>query len=306
LGKTGIKVSQLSLGTNNFGSQLDEESSIRIIKEAVDLGINSIDGADVYAGGKSEQIIGNAIRGDRGRVVLATKVAATVGGGPNDTGLSRKHIVSQVDVSLKRLQTDYIDLYYMHRFDPETPLEETLRTFDYLMREGKILYLACSNFAVQQIRAANEVSERLALEKVVAVQLPYNIINREIEREVLPLCYENQLGLVTYSPLMGGFLTGKYKEGAPAPKGSRPEYMPFFRETLNKQENYTSLNKLLEIAQTARLPPGQIALQWVLKNPAVTSVVVGASSPEQVEDNCRTAESKLSEKVLATLDEVVV
>src|SRR5271169_5717236 len=194
VGRTGLKVSRMSLGTNNFGRDADEATSIRVIRKAMDLGINSIDTANVYSGRRSEEIIGKAVHGDRDRFVIATKVGSDMGEGPNDAGLSRKHIVSQVSESLRLLQTDHIDIYYMHRFDQHTPLEETLNTFDTLVRQGKVLYLACSNFTVENMRAVNEASDRLGLERIVALQPPYNLLNREAEKELLPYCQANGMG----------------------------------------------------------------------------------------------------------------
>jgi aryl-alcohol dehydrogenase-like predicted oxidoreductase len=187
VGKTGLRVSRMTLGTNNFGRDVDEPTSIRVVRKAMDLGINSIDTANVYAGRRSEELIGKAVRGDRDRFVIATKVGSDMGEGPNDVGLSRKHIISQISESLRLLQTDHIDIYYMHRFDALTPLDETLKTFDLLVRQGKVLYLACSNFTVENMHAMNEVSDRLGFERIVALQPPYNLLNREAERELLQI-----------------------------------------------------------------------------------------------------------------------
>ncbi len=295
----------MTLGTNNFGRDVDEATSIRVIRKAMDLGINSIDTANVYTGRRSEEIIGKAVRGDRDRFVIATKVGNEVGEGPNDSGLSRKHILWQVSESLRLLQTDHIDVYYMHRFDPETPLEETLKTFDYLIREGKVLYLACSNFTVENMRAVNEVSERLGLERIVALQPPYNLLNREAEKELFPFCEASRLGAITYSALAGGFLTGKYREGTPAPSGTRGALYPRFWGRMNKPENYAIVEKFKALAEIAKMPLSQLALNWIAKNPAVTSMIVGASRPEQVEENVRQLEAKPPEEIMASLDTMV-
>lgn len=238
LGNTGAKVSRICLGTNNFGRQLDEQQSTRVIAKAQDLGVNSIDTANVYASSKSEEVIGQAIKGNRNSVFLATKVASEMGSGPNDRGLSRKHILWQISESLRRLQTDYIDLYYMHRFDPDTPLEETLRTLDDLVRLGKVSYLGCSNFTAQQIADANQVCDTLGLAKIVAVQPRYNLVRREAEAEVLPYCAKNNLAVLTYSPLMGGFLTGKYSAERAPPAGSRGAFSKQYWDNMNKPENF--------------------------------------------------------------------
>lgn len=305
LGRTGVKISRMTLGTNNFGRDVDEETSIRVIRRAADLGVISIDTANVYTGRRSEEIIGKAVRGDRDRFVIATKVGSDVGEGPNDVGLSRKHILSQVSESLRLLQTDHIDIYYMHRFDPNTPLEETLKTFDQLIRDGRIFYLACSNFTVENMRAMSEVSERLGLERIVALQPPYNLLNHDAERELLPFCADEHLGVITYSPLAGGFLTGKYAEGVPAPTGTRGALYPRFWGRMNKPENYAVVEKFKVLADIAKMPLSQLALNWIAKNPTVTSMIVGASRPEHVEENVRQLEEKPPEEVMARLDAMV-
>ena len=306
VGKTGLRVSRMTLGTNNFGRDVDEPTSIRVVRKAMDLGINSIDTANVYAGRRSEELIGKAVRGDRERFVIATKVGSDVGEGPNDVGLSRKHIISQISESLRLLQTDHIDIYYMHRFDALTPLEETLKTFDLLIRLGKVLYLACSNFTVENMRSMNEVSDRLGLERIAALQPPYNLLNREAEKELLPFCQANGLGAITYSALAGGFLTGKYAEGVPAPPGTRGALYPRFWGRMNKPENYAVVKKFKALAEIAKMPLSQLALNWIAKNPAVTSMIVGASRPEQVEENVRQLEVKPPEEVMTSLEVVMM
>ena len=302
VGRTGLKVSRMTLGTNNFGRDVDEATAIRVIRKAMDIGINSIDTANIYTGRRSEEIIGKAVHGDRDRFVIATKVGSDVGEGPNGSGLSRKHILWQIAESLRLLQTDHIDIYYMHRFDPETPLEESLKAFDYLIREGKVLYLACSNFTVGNMRAVNEVTERLGLERMVALQPPYNLLNREAEKELFPFCDANHLGAMTYSTLAGGFLTGKYEEGMPAPKGTRGALYPRFWGRMNKPENYATVERFKALAETAKMPLSQLALNWIAKNPAVTSMIVGASRPEQVEENVRQLDVKPPGEIMASLD----
>jgi aryl-alcohol dehydrogenase-like predicted oxidoreductase len=295
----------MSLGTNNFGRDVDEATSIRVVRKAIDLGINSIDTANVYTGRRSEEIIGKAIHGDRGRFVIATKVGSEVSEGPNGSGLSRKHILSQIAESLRLLQTDHIEIYYMHKFDPETLLEESLRTLDHLVREGKVLNLACSNFTVDNMRAMNEMSERLGLERISALQPPYNLLNREAEEELFPFCRDNQLGVITYSPLAGGFLTGKYAEGVPAPTGTRGALYPRFWGRMNKPENYAAVEKFKALADVAKMPLSQLALSWIAKNPVVTSMIVGASRPGQVEENVRQLEVNPPEEVMASLDAMI-
>lgn len=305
LGRTGLKISRMTLGTNNFGRDVDEETSIRVIRKAIDLGINSIDSANVYTKRRSEEIIGKAVHGDRDRFVVATKVGNDVGTGPNDSGLSRKHILWQISESLRLFQTDHIDLYYMHSFDPETPLEETMRTFDYLIREGKVIYAACSNFTVENMKAVDEVSERLGLEKIVALQPPYNLLNREADKELFPFCRAEGIGAITYSALAGGFLTGKYGQDTPAPAGTRGALYPRFWGRMNKPEYYAVVEKFKAVARAAGMPLSQLALNWIAKNQAVTSMIVGASRPEQVEENLRQLETKPPEEAMAALDAAV-
>jgi aryl-alcohol dehydrogenase-like predicted oxidoreductase len=301
LGKTGVQVSHLSLGTNNFGGQVDERTSIQIINKAVDMGINAIDTANIYTGGKSEEIIGKALKGNRDQILLCTKVGMDAGPAPNQSGLSRKHIFWQVSKSLERLQTDYIDIYYLHRFDAETPLEETLRAMDQLVKEGKVLYAACSNFSVSQVASAQEICEGLDLERLVAVQPPYNLLRREAEADLLPYCQSRGLGVLTYSPFMGGLLTGKYTDKEHPPQGSRGERNPRYWERIKNLESFSAVIELRKIADSAGFQLSQLALPWILLNPAVTSAITGASSPEQVEENCRAAETQVPEDILKRL-----
>ncbi|MDG7005939.1 MAG: aldo/keto reductase [Nitrososphaerota archaeon] len=306
LGRTGLKVSRMTLGTNNFGRDVDEQTSVRVMRKAIDLGVNSVDTANVYTKRRSEEIIGKAIRGDRERFVIATKVGNDVGEGPNDSGLSRKHILWQVEESLRLLQTDHIDIYYMHSFDQESPLEETLKTFDRLVRDGKVRYVACSNFTVAEMKAAGEVSERLGLERIVALQPPYNLLNRGVEKETLGYCAAEGIGTITYSALAGGFLTGKYADGIPAPSGTRGALYPKFWGRMNRPENYAVVERFKAVARRAGIPLSQLALGWIAKNPAVTSMIVGASRPDQVEENVRQLSERPPADALAALDAIPV
>jgi aryl-alcohol dehydrogenase-like predicted oxidoreductase len=226
LGRAGVKVSELCLGTMIYGRQVEEDASINIIRRAVDLGINFLDTADAYGGGRSETIVGKAIKGMRDDIVLATKVYNRMGSGPNDMGLSRKHIFKAVEDSLNRLGTDYIDLYQVHRFDSTTPLRETLSALTDLVHQGKVHYLGCSNFAAWQIEKALRLSDLYQFEAFSSSQPRYNLLDRAVERELLPLCLEEGIGVIPYSPLAGGFLTGKYQPDAPLPEGSRGQLRP--------------------------------------------------------------------------------
>ena len=304
LGRSGLKVSRICLGTNNFGGQVSEEASIAIVNKAIDCGINVIDTANVYTGGKSEEIIGKAVKGRRDEVIIATKVGFGVGQAPNQTGLSRKHVLSQVEHSLKSLQTNFIDVYYLHRFDPETPLWETLRTFNDIVRQGKVRYVACSNFAAWQIAKAQEICETHDLEKLVAVQPPYNLMQRDVEKDLLPFCQREGLGVLTYTPLMGGFLTGKYLKGAPPPAGSRFEYSQRLWQRVSQESNFVVLEQLERVAEEVGIPMSKMAIAWILKNPTVTAPIVGASSTEQVEENCRLTEINLEDETYRTLNDL--
>jgi aryl-alcohol dehydrogenase-like predicted oxidoreductase len=258
----------------------------------------------MYTRGRSEEIIGKALKGRRDEVVIATKVGFNIGQGPNQGGLSRKHILSQVEQSLRRLETTFIDLYYLHRFDPETPLDETLRTFNDLVHEGKVRYIACSNFTAWQLAKAHEVCVANDLEKLIAVQPPYNLLQRDIERDLLPYFQQEGLGVLTYTPLMGGLLTGKYVKDAPPPTGSRFEYNPRFWERVNKESTFTVLQQLDRVAVDAKVPLSKLALAWILKNPIITAPIVGASTVEQVEENCHTAEITIDDEIYRKLSDL--
>jgi len=304
LGKSGLKVSQICLGTNNFGGQINEKASIDIINKALDCGTNLIDTANIYTGGKSEEIIGKAVKDRRDQAIIATKAGMNTGQGPNQTGLSRIHILHQIEHSLKSLQTDFIDIYYLHRFDPQTPLEETLRTLNNLVQQGKVRYPAASNFTAWQIAKAQQICQTHDYEKLIAVQPPYNLLMRDIEKEILPYCQQEGLGVLTYTPLMGGFLTGKYSKHAPPPAGSRYEYNPRFWERINKESNFAVLEQIQSIAHDVGIPMSKLAIAWILKNPTITAPIVGASSTEQVEENCQITEININDQTYQRLNEL--
>jgi aryl-alcohol dehydrogenase-like predicted oxidoreductase len=205
---------------------------------------------------------------------------------------------------LKSLQTDFIDIYYVHRFDPEVPLEETLRTLDYLIRQGKVRYIACSNFKAWQIAKAQETSEIHDLEKLIAVQPPYNLLQRDIEEDIIPYCQQEHLGILTYTPLMGGFLTGKYSKNTPPPEGSRFKYNPVFWERANNESNFTVLEQIKKVAKDMDIPISTLAIAWILKNQAITAPIIGASSVKQVEENCQIVETNLPDETYQTLNEL--
>ena len=304
LGKSGLKVSQICLGTNNFGTQVSEEVSIKIIKKALDFGVNVLDTANVYSGGRSEKIIGKAMRGCRDEVIIATKVGARTGPGPNQEGLSRKHILQQIKHSLESLGTKFIDIYYLHRFDEETPFEETLRTLNDLVRKGKVRYVACSNFTAWQIAKAHEICETHDLEKFVAVQPQYNLLHREIEKDLLPYCQQEGLGVLTYSPLKAGFLTGKYRKNTPPLTGSRAESHPRFWERVNTKKDFAIIEQIRSIAEEVGISMTKLAVIWIMKNPLVTAPIVGASSVDQIEKNCQITEINIDDSIYQRLDEI--
>jgi len=286
LGRTGVRVSPLCLGTMMFGAQTTEADSIRIIHKALDLGINFVDTADMYGVGESERVVGKAIAEKRGQVVLATKGKNKMGEGPNDWGTSRLHMRQALDASLKRLNTDYIDLYYIHAPDYDTPIEETLRFLDDAVHQGKILYPACSNFRAWRVCEALWTSDKLGLARLAAVQPLYNLVNRDVEVELLPLAKEHGLGVVTYSPLARGILTAKYKPGEAFPEGSRAARNDKrMGEAELRDESLAISQQLADHCKARNVAPSQFALAWCLANPIITSVILGPRTMEQFDDN---------------------
>lgn len=307
LGKYGVKVSEVSLGSwLTFGGATEDETARRCIEKAYDLGINFFDTANVYARGKAEEVVGRVLANyDRSSFVLATKVYFPMGDGPNDRGLSRKHIFEQCHLSLKRLGTDYIDLYQAHRYDTETPLEETLLAFDDLVRQGKILYYGVSQWSAGQIAHATDITRMGRLHPIASNQPIYNALHRELEKEVLPLCGREGIGVVVYSPLAQGVLTGKYRPGQPLPEGSRaadPNQNMFLNQGKLDEAVLEKVQKLVPIAQRNHLTLSQLALAWCLRRPEVSSVIIGASRPEQVEDNAGASGATLSASDIAEMD----
>ena len=304
LGKTGLKVSEICLGCMTFGGQADEETSIAIIDHALESGVNFLDTADVYTRQRSEAIVGKALKGRRDKVVLATKVRGRVGEDVNDVGLSRKHIMQGVEDSLRRLQTDYIDLYQVHSWDPETPIEETLSTLDDLVRQGKVRYIGCSNFAAWQLCKALWASDVHNWVRFDSIQPRYNILDKRIEAELLPLCADQGIGVVVYSPLAGGVLTGKYRRGEGAPEGSRFALRGGRQvQSALSDSNLAAVQRLGEVAAARGKSVGQLALAWVLANPTVSSAINGATSVAQFVENLGALEISLTEDELAACAE---
>lgn len=307
VGRTGLKVSPVCLGTMTFGDQVCEADSIAMTHAAIDAGVNFIDTANMYAKGRSEEIVGKALKGRRDEVVLATKVGIDTSPRPNEHGLSRKHIMRAVEDSLRRLDTDYIDLYYIHRPDYDTPIEETLRTLDDLVRYGKVRYLGCSNLRAFQISKALWTSDVRNLERFECLQTPYNILTRDIEYEVLPLCAAEGLGVCTYNPLAGGLLTGKHDPTRPPTPGTR-----FANDAQGKQytdrywnaSNFEAVEAFRALAAKHGRDMAQMALAFVLANPAVTSVIIGGTSQKHIEHNIAALEVALAREELQGCDEI--
>jgi aryl-alcohol dehydrogenase-like predicted oxidoreductase len=308
LGRTGLMVSELCLGCMTFGREVDEEGSREIVARFLDDGGNFIDTADVYETGLSEEITGRAVKGVRDDVVLATKVRFPMGEGPNDVGLSRKHVISGCEASLRRLGTDYIDLYQVHAWDALTPLEETLSALTDLVRAGKVRYVGVSNFTGWQLMKALWISELRGLERFVCLQPQYSLVERNIEREILPVCREEGLGVIPWSPLGGGFLSGKYRRGERLPQGSRiaeaVESMEEHWDRRATERNWNTLNAVGEISEETGKSYAQISLNWLLRQEVVTAPIIGARNVEQLEDNLGATSWELSEEQVARLSEV--
>jgi len=286
LGASGLKVSPICLGTMTFGREADQETSFRIMDRYLELGGNFLDTADVYSSGGAEKVVGRWLkeRRLRDRIVLATKVYETTGPGPNDGGLSRIHILRAVEASLKRLQTETIDLYQMHRWDPGAPVEETLEALDDLVRQGKVRYLACSNLAAWQLCRFLHLADRRHWSRLVSIQSAYNALNRAIEIETLPLCEAEGLGVMVYNPLAGGMLTGKYRRGGPMPKGARLAAFRTYYERYYTDGAMDIVERFVEAAAQRGVTPAQLALAWVASEPRVTCPILGARDLGQFED----------------------
>ncbi len=304
LGTSGFTVPLLGLGTNNFGGRSDEAASLKVIDASIDIGANFFDTANIYTGTKSETIIGKALKGRRDKVILTTKFGLSMGAGPNMQGGSRGHILSELDTSLRRLQTDYLDLYQMHMVDRSTPIEETLRALDDVVRAGKVRYIGCSNYDAWHLVEALHTSRALNLNAFVSVQPYYNLLKRGIERELAPACEAYDIGIIPYFPLESGFLTGKYRPGESAPAGTRFDKTPTFQAKLN-EDNFAILGALESFAAERGHTVGELAMAWLAARPQVCSVISGASTPEQVQANAKGLEWKLTAEDLAEIDEIV-
>ena len=312
LGGSGLRVSAITLGTMGFGGsgwaaavgQIDVQGARRQIGLARDAGVNLFDTANVYSNGTSEEILGEALGSARQDVLVATKVRMSMGDGPNDAGLSRHHIIREAEASLRRLGTDYIDLYQVHEWDGQTPLEETLGALDHLVNSGKVRYIGCSNYAAWQVMKALWTSEREGLARFVSQQVYYSLQARDIEYEIVPLCVDQGLGILVWSPIAGGLLSGKYRRGVEAPADSR--HLSEWSEPPVHDEDklYDTIEELVAIGADLDVSAARVALAYTMAKPAVTSVIVGARTPEQLADNLAAAELALSPEEMDRLDSV--
>jgi len=310
LGNTGLKVSRICLGTMTYGSKkwrewiLDENESRPFIQAALDKGINFFDTADMYSAGVSEEVVGKALAdfAQRDQVVIATKVHFPMGSGPNDKGLSRKHIMDAIDASLRRLRTDYVDLYQIHRFDPYTPIEETLETLDSLVRSGKVRYLGASSMFAWQFAKMLQTSREHGWHRFVTMQNHYNLIYREEEREMIPLCVSEKIGLIPWSPLARGFLAGNRTKEGRSGETVRAKSDDYAQGLYYEDTDFDVVSKVTEIAKARGVPNAQVALAWLLGKPGVTSPIVGATKMSHLNDAIAAIDIRLSEEEMKALE----
>jgi aryl-alcohol dehydrogenase-like predicted oxidoreductase len=313
LGRTGLQVSRLCLGTMTFGLQRDEPTAVAILDRAAEGGIDFLDTSDAYplggdltTRGVTEEILGRWLRGKRDRFIVATKCFAPTGPAPFDAGNSRKHILAAVEASLRRLQTDYIDLYQLHGYDPATPIDETLGALDDLVHQGKVRYVGCSNFLTYQLVRAIGRSETLHLARFDSVQPRYNLLFRQIEREMLPFCGEEGVGVIPYNPLAGGLLSGKHSRTAPPPEGTRftlGNAAGAYQDRYWHDREFDTVEVLRQLAQEAGVSLVTLSVAWVLANKAITAPIIGASRPEQLDSSLASAEFTLDDDLKHKLDE---
>lgn len=312
LGRTGLKVTEICLGTMTFGYQCDERTSFGVMDAAADLGVNFIDTADVYpvpvsleTAGRTEEIVGRWLRGRREEFVLATKCRMEMGPRPNDVGLSRKHVLSAIEASLKRLHTDHVDLYQVHSPDPDTPIDETLRALDSIVQSGKARYVGCSNFQTWQLAMALCTSNTLRLARFDSVQPRYNLLFREIENELFPLCRDQGIGVIVYNPLAGGFLTGKHSSGGPPADNTRFAVAgKLYMDRYWNDACFEAVERLRRFLEERGKSLTHAALGWVLKQPVVTSAIVGATSADQLRDSLGAVETELDADELERCDRI--
>jgi aryl-alcohol dehydrogenase-like predicted oxidoreductase len=312
LGNSGVKVSELCFGSMTFGGkgywkvigELEQKDANELVNIALEAGVNFFDTADVYSEGLAEEMLGKALGKHRKEIILATKVRGRTGNGPNEVGLSRHHIIENCNASLKRLGTDYIDLYQLHSFDPYTPQEETLRALDDLVRAGKVRYIGASNHSGWQLMKALAISDKQNLEKFVTLQAYYSLVSRDLENELVPLCLDQKLGILTWSPLGGGFLTGKYRRGKDRPKNARRTDRESQFLQFDEEKGFDIVDELEKIAKNHNATIAQAALNYLLRKPGVTSVIIGARTKEQLTDNLKTTDWEMTAEEVAKLDEL--
>jgi aryl-alcohol dehydrogenase-like predicted oxidoreductase len=314
LGRSGLRVSTLALGTMTFGGQggfanvgaIQVAEARRLVDRALEAGVNLIDTADMYSGGIAEEIVGEVLAGRRSEVLVATKVRFAMGSGPNDAGLSRHHIIASCEASLRRLQSDYIDLYQVHEWDGRTPLEETLDALDTLIHAGKVRYIGCSNYAAWQLMKALGVSERRGFCRFVSQQIYYSLLHREAEYELVPAAIDQGLGILVWSPLAGGLLSGKYRRNVAPPSGVR-HTTEWNEPPVNDWDSaYDSIEALVSVAEARGVSPAQVALAYLLGRPAVSSVIIGARNENQLVDNLGSADLVLEPGERRSLDKASV
>ena len=310
LGSSGMYVSEITYGNwITHGSQVEQDAAIKCVRTALDNGITTLDTADVYAGTRAETVLGKALKGVRRESYeLLTKVYWPTGAGKNDRGLSRKHIMESVHASLKRLQTDHIDLYQFHRFDYETPLEESLSAFDDLIRQGKVFYIGFSEWSAEEINSALKIQEKMSYNKFVSSQPQYSMLWRVIESQVVPVCKANGIGQIVWSPIAQGALSGKYLPGKKPPAGSRATDKKGGANMMARwmrDEVLSAVQKLKPIAESVDLTLSQLAIAWVLQNPNVSSAIIGATKPSQIKENVKASGVKLSETTMREIDRVL-
>jgi aryl-alcohol dehydrogenase-like predicted oxidoreductase len=310
LGRTGLKVSEIALGSwTTYGGSVDSSDAISIVRRAFELGVNLFDTADVYIRGAAESVLGEALKSlPREQLVIATKCMGRVWDGPLGAGLSRKHIFDAIDQSLKRLGTDYVDLYQVHHFDANTPVDETVEAFDAVVKSGKARYIGVSNYHAYRVARALGRSEALGLARFISVQPRYNLLFRQIERELLPLCEEEGLAVMPYNPLAGGLLTGKHQRSAPPAKDSRfglgTAGAKMYSERYWQEREFATVDAFAAMATEAGTEPATLAIAWVLAHPAITTPLIGASKPEQLKASIAAVEFKLDPKLKQRLDEL--
>ena len=304
LGRSGLQVSVVGLGCNNFGMRIDAGATQAVVDKAVDLGVTLFDTANVYGGTKSEEFLGAALGTRRKDVVVATKFGFPIGGGPYDRGASRRHMFQAVEDSLRRLNTDYIDLYQLHTPDASTPQEETLRGFDDLVRAGKVRYIGCSNFASWQVADAHWIAETNHLSPYISAQNEYNLLDRRVEKELVPACERFGLGILPYFPLASGFLTGKYRPNEAPPEGTRLAAWGARGQQVLSERNFGVLQRLEPFAEQRGHGMLDLAIGWLASQKSVGSVIAGATKPEQVEANVKAAEWQLTTEELAEVDKL--